>query len=211
MSSMMKKSSRREDEDRRSGWYLAHSLPSLRYSQSQSTGLAVLQTQLLSLYRPKRLVSWIQDMTERRNEAFQKVCSVTSVALVTVVLLFVAQTNLHRPQPVDLSVCGQQQECRQHHQNSGNIVTDTRRDHYTTRHIRSQTSRLCLLSHLTGPQSESGSSSPGYGSMFAMSLHPDLSRLDEQDGLELEWSAFDLPNAHLRYFWKDCAVRTCYR
>jgi hypothetical protein len=127
-----------------------------------------------SLHRPKRLVSWIHDMTERRNEAFQQVCSVTLVALVTVVLLFVAQTNLHRPQPVDLSVCRQQQECRQHHQNSRNIVTDTRRDHYATRHIRPQISRLCVLPHLTGSQSESGSSSPGYGSMSAMSLHSDI-------------------------------------
>jgi hypothetical protein len=46
--------------------------------------------------------------------------------------------------------------------------------------------------------------------MFAMSLHSDLQRLDDEDRLELEWSASDLFDSHLRYFWKDCAVGACY-
>lgn len=132
-----------------------------------------------SLHKHKHLESWIHDIMERRNEAFQKVRSVMSAMLMISFLLRVAQTNLHRPQPVDLSVCGQQQKCRQHHQNSGNIIADIRRNHYTTRCFWSQVSRLCLLSCLTGSQSEPGFARSGYGSMFAMSLHSDLERLDD--------------------------------
>jgi hypothetical protein len=33
--------------------------------------------------------------------------------------------------------------------------------------------------------------------MFAMSLHSDLQRLDDEDRLELEWSASDLFDSYL--------------
>ena len=134
-----------------------------------------------SFRKHNQLESRIDDIMERRNAAFQKVYNATFTVVMMLFLPCVAQTNLHRPQPGDPSVCGQQQKCRQHYQISRNIIADSRRDHDTTGHFRSQTRRLCLLPHLTGPQSESGSSSSSHGSMSAMSLYPDLARLDDKD------------------------------
>lgn len=148
---------------------------------------------------------------ERRNEAFQKVQR--SISMMLMMMFFsqcVAQTNLHRPQPVDLSVCGQPQECRQHHSKSRKALKNIRGNHYTVRHFRSQIGRLCLLSRLAGSQSESRSSSTGYGSRFTKSRGSHFQRLDDQDRIELEWSIVDLFDAHLRYFWEDSIYRARY-